>query len=141
MLRFYALWKSKTILNKYYSTPIMAMDRPAWVKDKKVAEDFEVIRTKAYDDYKDHRNDDGCYVLIRVYWDTHEIGVAICDYKHTILKEFRGKRAQDIYVAIFKYDEQNNKNWFKVPDHAAYLGKELKKAEICLALGTEYIQE
>ena len=66
----------------------MAMDRPSWVKDKKVADDFEVIRAKPYDDYKDHRNDDGCYTLIRIYWDTHEIGVAICDYQHTILKEF-----------------------------------------------------
>ena len=119
----------------------MSIDRPAWVKDKKTADDFEVIRTKPFDDYKDHRNDDGCYVLIRIYWDTHEIGVAICDYTHTILKEFRGKRAQDIYVAVFKYSEQHNKGWFKVLDHAAYLGKELKKAEICLVLGVEYVQE
>ena len=119
----------------------MSIDRPAWVKDKKVAEDFEVIRTKPYDDYKDHRNDDGCYTLIRIYWDTHEIGVAICDYQHTILKEFRGKRSNDIYVAIFKFNDEHKKNWFKVLDHAAYLGKELKKAEMCMAIGTEYVQE
>ena len=119
----------------------MAIERPAWVKDKKVADDFEVIRTKAYDDYKDHRNDDGCYVLIRIYWDTHEIGAAICDYKHTILKEFRGKRAQDIYVSLFKYNDEKKKGWFNVLDHAAYLGKELKKAEIALSMGFEYVQE
>ena len=101
----------------------MAIDKPAWVKDKKVAEDFEVIRTKPYDDYKDHRNDDGSYTLIRIYWDSHEIGVAICDYSHTILKEFRGKRANDIYVAIFKFNDEHRKNWFKVLDHEAYLGK------------------
>ena len=119
----------------------MPMEKPAWVKDKKVADDFEVIRTKSYDDYKDHRNDDTCYTLIRVYWDTHEIGVAVCDYNHVILKEFRGRRAQDLYVAIFKHSEENSKNWFRVLDHAAYMGKELKKAEICLALGVEYVQE
>jgi len=119
----------------------MSMDRPAWVKGKNVAEDFEVIRTKEYDDYKDHRNDDGCYTLIKIYWDTHEIGVAVCDYKHVIQKEFRGKRAQDLYVAIFKYNEQHKRNWFKVLDHAAYIGKELKKAELALAMGFEYIQE
>ena len=53
----------------------------------------------------------------------HEIGAAVCDYQHTILKEFRGKRANDIYVAMFKYNDEHKKNWFKVLDHAAYLGK------------------
>ena len=117
------------------------MERPAWVKDKNVAEDFEVIISKPFDGYKDWKQDDGCYVLIRIYLDTHEIGVAVCDYKHTILKEFRGKRAQDIYFNLFKFDEENKKGWFKRLDHAAYLGKELKKAEICMALGLEYTQE
>ncbi len=119
----------------------MSMDRPAWVKDKKVAEDFEIIQAKKWDDYKDFKTDDGCYTLIRIYWDTHDIGAAICDYKHTILKEFRGRRAQDLYTAIFEFSEKNGKNWFKRLDHAAYLGKELKKAEICLAMGIEYMQE
>ena len=119
----------------------MAIDRPAWVKDKKVADDFESIRVKPYDDYKDHRNDDGCYTLIRIYWDMHEIGVAICDYKHVILKEFRGRRAQDLYVGMFKYSDEKKLNWFKRMDHAAYLGKEFKKAEICLSIGCDYYQE
>lgn len=119
----------------------MPIDKPAWVKDKKTADDFEVIPVKKWDDYKDFRMDDGCYVLIKLYWDTYEIGVAVCDYNHTILKEFRGRRPQDLYHAIFEYSEKNSKNWFKRLDHAAYLGKELKKAEICLAMGTEYVQE
>ena len=119
----------------------MAIERPAWVKDKKVADDFEVIHSKKYDDYKDIKMDDGCYTLIRIYWDTHDIGVAVCDYQHTILKEFRGRRAQDIYTSIFNYAEEHHKNWFKKLEHAAYLGKELKKAEMCLAIGVEYMQE
>ena len=119
----------------------MVIERPAWVKDKKVADDFEVISVKKFDDYKDFKMDDGCYVLVKVHWDTYEIGVAICDYKHTILKEFRGRRPQDLYTSIFNYSENENKNWFKRLEHAAYLGKELKKAEICMAIGTEYLQE
>jgi len=95
----------------------------------------------AFFDYKDFKTDDGCYVLIRLYLDTYEIGVAVCDYNHVILKEFRGRRPQDLYTAIFDYSEKNGKNWFKRLDHAAYLGKELKKAEICLSIGTEYVQE
>lgn len=119
----------------------MTMERPAWVKDKIIAQDFEVIRTKPFDDWKDWRQDDGCYILIKVYYDTHEIGVAICDYKHMILKEFRGSRPQDLYFNIFKYDQDNKKGWFTRMDHAAYLGKELKKAEFCLAMGLAYQQE
>ena len=119
----------------------MSIEKPAWVKDKKVAEDFEVIEVRKWDDYKDFKMDGGCYVLIRIHWDKGEVGAAICDYKHTILKEFRGKRPQDIYNAIFDYSEKNDKKWFTRLEHAAYLGKELKKAEMCLSIGTEYTQE
>lgn len=119
----------------------MTIQRPAWVKDKIVADDFEVIQTKPFNDWKDWKQDNGCYVLIRVYNETKEIGVAICDYKHTILKEFKGKRAQDLYFGIFEYDERNKKGWFNRFDHAAYLGKELKKAEISMDTGTPYEQE
>src|SRR3989344_6961783 len=115
--------------------------RPSWVKDKNVDKDFELIYSKELDLYKDFKTDKGCYVLIRVYRDTLEIGVAVCDYKNVILKEFRGKRAQDIYHALFEYDEKNNKEWFTRSDHAAYIGKELKKAEICMVLGCDYYQE
>ena len=117
------------------------MERPAWVKDKNIADDFEVIEAQKWDDYKDFRMDNGCYVLIKMHWDLHKIGAAICDYKHTILKEFRGTRAQDIWNAILGYEEKNNLKWFNRKDHIAYLGKELKKAEIALAMGFEYVQE
>lgn len=115
--------------------------RPSWVKDKDVAEDFEVINCKETDLYKDFKTDKGCYVLIRIYRDTLDIGVAICNYNNRILKEFRGKRAQDIFNEIFKFDEENKKEWFTRMDHAAYLGKELKKAELCMVLGCDYYQE
>ena len=117
-------------------------DRPKWVKDKVVHKDFEVIVCKPYDDYKDHKNADGCYVLIKVDFEFWEIQVAVCNYKHEILKMFRGKRAQDLYTTIFDYDEKHKMNWFTVNQHAAYLGKELKKAEIALSLGNNgYYQE
>ncbi len=115
--------------------------KPEWIKDKKIAPDFEIFDVPKWDDYKDFKTDNGSYVLIKVYRDRHEIGVAICNYEHIILKEFRGRRAQDIYNAIFKYVEDNKLNWFGRLDHAAYIGKELKKAEMCLALGSDYYQE
>lgn len=116
-------------------------ERPAWIKDKNVADDFEIFQVDTLDDYKDFKTDDSCYVLIKIYRDRHEIGVAVCNYQHKILKEFRGRRAQDIYVAMFKYSDEKKLNWFKRMDHAAYLGKELKKAEICLSIGCDYFQE
>lgn len=120
----------------------MDNERPSWVKDKTVAKDFEVIQCKPYDDYKDHKNDDGCYVLIKLDFEFFEIQVAICNYKHEIVKVFKGKRAQDIYTAIFDYDEKHGTKWFNVMQHAAYIGKELKKAEIALAMGNNgYYQE
>lgn len=117
------------------------MDRPSWVKDKKLAEDFEVIEARMLDPIKDFRMDNGCYALIRVYRDKNMIGVAISDYKHNILKEFCGYRARDLWNAIFDYEEKHKKEWFTVKDHIAYLGKELKKAELALATGFEYYQE
>mgnify|MGYP001565510315 CR=1 FL=1 len=64
------------------------------------------------------------------------IGVAVCDYNNIILKEFRGKNAQQIYYHLL-----NNYEYFTRLDHAAYLGKELKKAEYALESGEEYVQE
>ena len=117
-------------------------ERPKWVKDKTLAPDFEVIECKPYDDYKDHKNDNGCYVLIRVDFEHFEIQVAVCNYKHEILKVFKGKRAQDIYDTIFEHEKKNNLKWFTEKQHVAYLGKELKKAEIALSMGNSgYYQE
>lgn len=116
--------------------------RPRWVKDKTLAENFEVIECKPYDDYKDHKNDNACYILVKVDFEFCEIQVAICNYKHEIMKVFRGKRSQDVYNAIFDYEKEHNVEWFTEKQHIAYLGKELKKAEIALALGnTGYYQE
>ena len=113
------------------------MERPAWVKDKKIAEDFEVIRHQ-FNEYKDFRIDKG-YVLIRVYNDTHEIGLAVCTDDHTILKEFRGRIAQDVYTGLRVWADKQQESYLLYQEHWAYIGKELKKAEIALSM--EYVQE
>jgi len=116
--------------------------RPKWIKDKTTDKNFEVIQCKPYDDYKDHKNDDGCYTLIKVDFEFYEIQVAIANCKHEILKVFKGRRAQDIYNSVFEYEKIHNLNWFTEKQHIAYLGKELKKAEIALVLGNVgYYQE
>ena len=125
-----------------YALKMTEPQKPRWVKDKVLHKDFEVIRCKSYDDYKDHKNDNSCYILIKVDFEFYEIQVAICNYKHEMLKVFKGKRPQDIYTAIFEYEKKHNLQWFAEKQHIAYLGKELKKAEIALALGnSSYYQE
>ena len=120
-------------------TPI---PRPAWVKDKTLHNDFEVIPCRPYDDLKDHKNDNGCYTLIKVDFAAYEIQLAVLNYKHEILKLFRGRRPQDIYHAVFEYEKKHSLHWFTEKQHIAYIGKELKKAEIALALGNSgYYQE
>ena len=89
----------------------------------------------SFDPILDYAPDEKCYVLIRIDRNELKIEVAICDYKHVIHAVYRGARAQDIYYQIFRDD------WITRVDHAAYLGKELKKAEICMAGGMEFYQE
>ncbi|HLC60208.1 MAG TPA: DUF4346 domain-containing protein [Candidatus Nanoarchaeia archaeon] len=115
--------------------------KPKWIKKQKYSDEFEIIAEKKYHNIKDFKFDKGCYLLIKTYKKTERIGVAICDYNHFILKEFRGKSARDLYLTILDYDKEHKSGWFTRLDHAAYLGKELKKAEICLAMGNEYVQE
>jgi len=114
------------------------MERPKWVKDKKVADDFSVITAEKFNPWLDKMDPSGCYLLIRVYLDSLEIGVAVCDKEHTILKEFRGTKSQDIYHEMIN---RQCHEYIQLFSHWCYLGKELKKAEICLAMGLEYTQE
>ncbi len=121
----------------------MTTERPAWVKDKTKSGEYEVITTPPYDDYKDFTLEPtGCYALIKILFDRHELSLAVCDRNHQILKEFRGKRSQDILHALFTYEREHHQEWFTIKEHIAYLGRELKKAEMHLAFGNSgYYQE
>ena len=103
----------------------------------------ETIGCSVYDPIKDfHRDPTGYYVLIKPDFIRFKIEVAICNKNHAIEKIFRGSKAQDLYEGIFKFEQKHKLQWFKNKGHMAYLGKELKKAEIALALGqNNYFQE
>ena len=91
----------------------------------------------------------GIYFLISVRFDICRIEVevkysALVNHSlpegrelEKLVEMVQGNRCQDIYHYIFqKYGQYMSMN------HAAYLGKELKKAEIALALGMkDYYQE
>jgi hypothetical protein len=119
------------------------MERPSWVKDKTTGKEYEVIQAPHYDDYKDFvMEPSGYYALIKIHMDKHEIALAVCNSTHEIQKEFRGKRSQDILHCLFSFEKEHNLTWFTLKEHIAYLGRELKKAEMHLAMGNSgYYQE
>ncbi len=117
------------------------MKKYVWHKQS-LSPDFELIECPVHDPLKDfHRDPTGAYVLIRCDLKDSSIEVAVCDKKHTIMKAFRGGKAQDLYCAIFEYEKKHRLKWFGRKDHAAYLGKELKKAEFALLNKEDYLQE
>ena len=117
------------------------MKNYVWQKQV-IAPDLEIIDCPVYDPIKDFRLDPtGAYVLIRCDSEHALIEVAICDKKHVIVKVFRGRKAQDLYYTIFEYEKKHGVKWFERKDHIAYLGKELKKAELALSGKENYVQE
>ena len=113
-----------------------------WSKQK-LSKDCETIDCPEYDDYRDFKRDSsGNYVLIKVNLEEPGIEVAICDKDHNLTHIFKGKKSQDLYDGIFSYEKKNNITWFNEKTHIAYLGKELKKAELALNAGSsDYYQE
>ena len=84
-------------------------------------------------------DESGYYVLIKVDFVTRRIGVKVMASNHAYVDDFWGRQCQDIYCAILS--DPRAEGWFTDPTHIAYLGKELKKAEIALATGGSYYQE
>ncbi len=112
-------------------------------ESQRTAKACETIDCPEYDVYKDFKRDPtGFYVLVRINWHINRIEVAVCNKDHEIMKIFSGRKCQDVYDAIFKYEKKHSLTWFKEKTHIAYLGKELKKAELAIVLGqTSYFQE
>ena len=112
-------------------------------QEQSMAPNCAVIDCPVYDPYKDfHRDPSGFYVLIRPDFGAFKIEVAVCGKDHAIVKIFRGGKAQDLYEGIFQYEKKHHLAWFKDKGHIAYLGKELKKAELALVFGqNSYFQE
>lgn len=113
-----------------------------WAKQT-LSPDCQVTECTDYDPIKHFKRDpSGNYILIRPNFETARIELAVCDKNHVIENIFVGRRAQDIYHGIFEFEKKNKKSWFREKQHLAYLGKELKKAEIALATGNNaYFQE
>ena len=56
-------------------------------------------------------------------------------YKEQLLRVIEGRDARSIYLTLVR------NGWVSKLDHAAYLGKELTKAELSLKHGFKYLQD
>ena len=76
----------------------------------------------------------GYFVIIP---DASRKAVVVEHYAHdnTLQHIIEGKAARDLYRAII------DAGWITQLSHAAYLGKELARAEVSLRIGTPYIQD
>ncbi len=112
-------------------------------KKQTISEICQSIDCKKHDPIKDFVMDStGCYVLIQVNQSENLIELAICSKIHEITHIFKGKTCQEIYYSIFEFEKNNKIEWFKEKTHIAYLGKELKKAELELNQErSQYYQE
>jgi len=89
--------------------------------------------TAKYTPKVDWKQDPTGYFLIRLSEGKIEVGFVTND--HVVKKRIVGDNATVIYYTLIKH-----KLLSKV-EHAAYLGKELYKAELALKLGKQYVQD
>lgn len=110
------------------------MKKPAWIKKQTLTKNYKEIKG-SYHPYRDWKQDSKGYFLIRVDKKNKLIELAHCNNNHEITATITGKKAQELYMTAIKL------NLLSLLDHAAYLGKELKKAELALKNNSKYIQE
>ncbi len=75
------------------------------------------------------------YFVILPLKKTARILVEHYSYDNKLLRKIEGKSSRDVYLTII-----NNK-WITELSHAAYLGKELAKAELSIKKGFKFIQD
>jgi tetrahydromethanopterin S-methyltransferase subunit A len=75
------------------------------------------------------------YFVIVPLADRGSINVEHYDYDHTLLRVIEGRSAQTLYKMIV------DKGWVTELSHAAYLGRELARAELSLEYGFKFIQD
>lgn len=91
---------------------------------------MEIIQASHVDPYDLELDLSFYFFIISPRFDIGRIEVEVHRRGGEIEAIIQGNRCQDIWTEIFKHKE-----WVTDLSHAAYLGKELKKAEIAMALG------
>lgn len=95
-------------------------------------EDVETVTAVGRDPQR-IKMDKGGYFVIHVQDD--KLVVEHYDYKETLLRVIEGDSARSVYFTLI------DNGWVTRLDHAAYLGKELTRAESCQRSGTDFTQD
>lgn len=77
--------------------------------------------------------DEAGYFVIHIEGDA--LLVEHYDYRERLLRMIEGRDARSVYLTLIR------NGWVSRLDHAAYLGKELARAEWCMKHGREYVQD
>ena len=94
--------------------------------------EIPVVR-EVYHDPQKIKLDKAGYFVVSI--DGDEILCEHYDYKDTLIRHIRGRTARDTYLTML------DNGWISRLDHAAYVGKELTKAELSIRHGFEYLQD
>ena len=105
--------------------------KPKWLKQINRAKKVEKIRAKESPWHQDPKG----FFLIKPNYKDKTIRVGFCTNDHVLKYEIIGKRAQEIYHTIAKL------KLVSLHEHAAYLGKELKKVELAIKHNLKYVQD
>lgn len=101
---------------------------------KIIVPSIEVIKVQEKDQNEVKLDKAGYFVIVPKA-DNDAILVEHYSYNNQLLRIIRGEDARDIYWTIIE------NGWVTELSHAAYLGKELTKAEMSVKLGFKYIQD
>ncbi|TAL57134.1 MAG: hypothetical protein EPN86_02290 [Nanoarchaeota archaeon] len=97
---------------------------PDWKKAAEIADEHTKLRW---------RQDKRGYFVIKI--ENGKIKLSHYDNNGPLLQVFEGVKAEDIYKELVLRET------ISYPEHLAYIGMELAKAEIALKLGIPYVQE
>ena len=100
------------------------------IEDKK----DRVIHAK-FDPIKEWAMDPKGYFLIKYDATTKKLHAGYCTAQNELIAEVIGNNAEEVYMTILR------EGFVSRLDHAAYLGKELEKAEIAMKLNKKYVQD
>ena len=108
--------------------------QPKWIKEFKKSDFFKTIEQPPYDDIRCWHKDPASFFIIKI--EDNNIHCGVVDYNMNIHEEIIAKTPQQIFYYLC-----NQTKWITRLDHAAYLGKELARAQWCLERGEIYEQE
>lgn len=124
------LFKTNINQNIFQTNMTTIQGKYAKIEDKK----DRVIHAK-FDHIKECTLDPKGYFLIKYDAEKKKLHAGYCTAQNELVAEIIGNNAEEVYMTILR------EGFVSRLDHAAYLGKELEKAELAMKLNKKYVQD